>query len=194
MTRGHSKGLVDFNPEPERVIRRYKKEEKFKAEASSTSLGEEAPKEEMNIQEEDPVGDPPPPHQIVQNRGRMDGLPRTNLDYSRPDLQGITSSVVRPRVQANNFEIKPSMIKMVQDNAQFEGLQDEDPTTHVRLFLELCDTFKFNGVREDAKRLRLFPFSLRGKARQWLGNLPNESITTWDDLLMRFMDRYFPPS
>ena len=124
----------------------------------------------------------------------MDDPPRTNLDYCRPNILGITSSIVRPRVQANNFELKASVIKMVQDNAQFEGLQDEDPTTHIRLFLELCDTFKFNGVSKDAVRLRLFPFSLRGRAKQWLGNLPNESITTWDDLLMRFMDRYFPPS
>ena len=80
--------------------------------------------------------------------------------------------------------MKASVIKMVQDNAQFEGLQDGDPITHIRLFLELYDTFKFNGVSEDTVQLRLFLFSLRGKARQWLGNLPSVSITTWDDLLM----------
>ena len=131
MTRGHPKELAEFNPEPQRVFRKSKKE-RFKVEASSAGLEEGQFKEEMeDIQHNDPARDPPPPHPLAQHRGRMDDLPRTNLDYSRPNLQGITSTIVRPRVRVNNFELKASVIKMVQDNAQFEGLQDEDPTTHI---------------------------------------------------------------
>ena len=55
------------------------------------------PKEEMeNVRDDDLVGDPLPPNLIAQHRGRIDDPPRTNLDYSRPNLQGITSSIVRP--------------------------------------------------------------------------------------------------
>ena len=39
---------------------------------------------------------------------------------------------------------------------------------HIRDFMEICDTFKFNGVSEDAVKLRVFPFSLRDKAKGWL--------------------------
>ncbi|XP_020272344.1 uncharacterized protein LOC109847526 [Asparagus officinalis] len=68
------------------------------------------------------------------------------------------------------------------------------PTTHSSIFLEYCDTLKMNGVSDDAIKLRLFPFSLRDKARAWLQSLPPGSITTWDQLSEAFLAKYFPPS
>ena len=44
-------------------------------------------------------------------------------------------------------------------------MSKEDPNNHIAEFLELCDTIKMNGVTEDALRLRLFPFTLKDKAR-----------------------------
>ncbi|XP_075475681.1 uncharacterized protein LOC142509402 [Primulina tabacum] len=52
----------------------------------------------------------------------------------------------------------------------------------------------FNGVSDDAVRLRLFPFSLRDKAKSWLNCLPVGSITTWEDMAKAFLIKYFPPS
>ena len=49
-------------------------------------------------------------------------------------------------MDANNFELKPSLIQMVQSNDQFRGTGDEDPTMHLTNFLELCGTLKMNGV------------------------------------------------
>ena len=50
---------------------------------------------------------------------------------------------------------------MVQNN-QFSGLSNEDPNSHLEVFLEIVDTVKMNGVSDDAIRLRLFPFCLQG--------------------------------
>ncbi|KAH0699274.1 hypothetical protein KY284_013489 [Solanum tuberosum] len=47
-------------------------------------------------------------------------------------------------------------------------------------------------VSDDAFRLRLFPFSLKGKARTWLDDLPARSIHNWDELLEAFLDEFFP--
>ena len=36
---------------------------------------------------------------------------RLRLDYARPSLIGIESSIMRPAVAVNNFEIKPNIIQ-----------------------------------------------------------------------------------
>ncbi|GJX20041.1 zinc finger, CCHC-type containing protein [Tanacetum coccineum] len=41
-------------------------------------------------------------------------------------------------------------------------------------------------------RLRLFQFSLRDQARNWLERLPTGSISTWEDLTTRFLAQFFP--
>ena len=70
----------------------------------------------------------------------------------------------------------------------------EDPSFHLSVFLEVCDTLKINGASTDAIRLRLFPFSLRDKARAWLHSLLPGSISSWDELTKAFFARFFPPS
>ncbi|GJV84288.1 RNA-directed DNA polymerase, eukaryota, reverse transcriptase zinc-binding domain protein [Tanacetum coccineum] len=42
--------------------------------------------------------------------------------------------------------------------------------------------------------LILFPFSLKGAAETWLENEPPCSITTWDDLVSKFLNRFYPHS
>ena len=98
----------------------------------------------------------------------------------------------RPAIQANNFELKSITFKLLQ-GIQFHGLAHEDPNAHILNFLEVCDTVKFKGVRDDAIRLRLFSFSLNDKAKHWLISEPPDSITSWDDLSNKFLARFFPP-
>ena len=80
------------------------------------------------------------------------GVPnRTLKDYSIPNVR--VSSIRRPPIQANNFEIKSTIIQMIQSLVQFGGLANDDPNLHIANFLEICDTFKHNGVTDDAIRL-----------------------------------------
>ncbi|KAF7827348.1 uncharacterized protein G2W53_018512 [Senna tora] len=118
---------------------------------------------------------------------------RNVSDYAIPKLDGLQHSIWRPSIQANNFEIKPATIQLLQANGQFGGSPIEDPNNHILNFLEICDTFKHNGVSDDAIRLRLFPFSLRDKAKVWLQSLPEGSISKWEELAQQFLTKYFPP-
>ncbi|KAJ9177056.1 hypothetical protein P3X46_012309 [Hevea brasiliensis] len=97
--------------------------------------------------------------------------PRLLRDYRAPSVQGFQPSVTRPIVEANNFELKPAWLQMIQQT-QFVGSPTEDPHYHLQCFLAFCDTFKMNGVSDQAIRLRAFPFSLRDKARKWLLSQP----------------------
>src|SRR5262249_45777508 len=119
---------------------------------------------------------------------------RTMMDYVKPSFDGMSSSITRPVVATNTFEIKPTIIQIIQNTVQFGGLPSEDPNAYIASFLETCDTFKANGMSNDAIQLRLFPFSLRDRAKGWLNTLPSGSITTWDGLVEKFLTKYFPPS
>ncbi|GJW97274.1 MAK10-like protein [Tanacetum coccineum] len=47
-------------------------------------------------------------------------------------------------------------------------------------------------IREK-RSVRLFQFSLRDQASNWLERLPAGSISTWEDLTTRFLAQFFPP-
>jgi hypothetical protein len=40
----------------------------------------------------------------------------------------------------------------------------------------------------------LFPFSLRGRAKDWLLSLPRNSIDSWDKCKDAFIGKYYPPT
>ncbi|XP_045802435.1 uncharacterized protein LOC123896027 [Trifolium pratense] len=114
-------------------------------------------------------------------------------DYAVPSEEEPHSSIAPPNIEARNFELKPALLQIVQQN-QFSGSPTEDPNLHLSVFVQYADTIKANGVEPEAIRLRLFPFSLRDRARAWLQALPSNSITTWNELKKQFLARYFPPS
>ena len=89
-----------------------------------------------------------------------------------------------------NFELKPGVIHMAQA-IPFCGLATEDANNHLQQFLEICSTFTMKGASADAVKLRLFPFSLVGKTKQWF-YLNRATLTTWDACSNSFLAKYFP--
>ncbi|KAF7839815.1 uncharacterized protein G2W53_008297 [Senna tora] len=125
---------------------------------------------------------PSSPESIHSEEAEMAEQNNRNVsDYATPKLDGLQHSIRRPSIQANNFEIKPTTIQLLQANGQFGGSLIEDPNNHILNFLEICDTFKHNGVSDDAIRLRLFPFSLRDKAKIQgiIEKCPHHGLPKW---------------
>nr|GEZ21246.1 hypothetical protein [Tanacetum cinerariifolium] len=54
--------------------------------------------------------------------------------------------------------------------------------------------FRHPEVPNTTIKLLLFPFSLEGEARIWLDKKPLKSILTWEDLVSKFINQFFPPS
>ncbi|GKB83174.1 reverse transcriptase domain-containing protein, partial [Tanacetum coccineum] len=101
--------------------------------------------------------------------------------------------IVVLEITANNFEIKHGLHNLVQ-NKQFFGHDKEDPHAHIRYFNKITSMMKFPNVLSTSVKLMLFPFSLEGAARIWLDKEPLQSILTWDDLVSKFINKFFPPS
>ena len=75
--------------------------------------------------------------------------------------------IVKPDFGAENFELKPHLIQMMERN-QFGGHPTESPHDHIADFIERCDTVTAKDLSMEAVRMRLFPFSLKDKAKSWL--------------------------
>ncbi|GJU19245.1 reverse transcriptase domain-containing protein [Tanacetum coccineum] len=116
---------------------------------------------------------------------------RTMAQMLQAPIEGYEDAIVVPPINANNFELKQPLINLVQSN-KFTGRQD--PHNHLRFFNKVTSTFRHPEVPNTSVKLLLFPFSLDGEARDWLDKEPPRSILTWDDLVSKFINQFFPPS
>ncbi|XP_022856879.1 uncharacterized protein LOC111377952 [Olea europaea var. sylvestris] len=104
------------------------------------------------------------------------------------------SSIVYPEFGVNNFQIRADWTNLMSNTLQFYGLPHENPNTHISRFLRNCQNCHAPRVNEDAIKLRLFPYTLRDAALEWLDAEPDRSITTWEELTRKFCNKFFPPA
>nr|GEV10353.1 hypothetical protein [Tanacetum cinerariifolium] len=118
---------------------------------------------------------------------------RTMAELLRAPTEGYAEAIVVPLILADQFELKHSLINMMTTD-QFFRLEKENPHDHIRWFNKITSTIKYKDVSNSAIKLMLFPFSLTGAARRWLKKEPPRSIQTWEDLVFKFINEFFPPS
>nr|GFA19839.1 hypothetical protein [Tanacetum cinerariifolium] len=116
---------------------------------------------------------------------------RTMAQMLQAPIEGYEDAIVVPQINANNFKLKQTLINLVQSN-QFTGRQDLH--NNLRFFNKVTFTFRHPEVPNTTIKLLLFPFSLEGEARIWLDKEPPRSILTWEDLISKFINQFFPPS
>ncbi|GJW56585.1 reverse transcriptase domain-containing protein [Tanacetum coccineum] len=117
----------------------------------------------------------------------------TMAELLRAPTDGYAEAIVVPPIHAEHFELKHSLINLVTSK-QFFGFEKEDPHAHIRYFNKITSTLKYKDVPETSIKLMLFLFSIDGPARIWLDKEPPRSILTWDDLVSKFINHFFPPS
>ncbi|GKA61069.1 reverse transcriptase domain-containing protein [Tanacetum coccineum] len=118
---------------------------------------------------------------------------RTMAQLLEAPTEGYEDAIIVPEISADNFELKHGLLTLVR-NKQFFGHDKEDPHAHIRYFNKITSTMKFLNVPSTSVKLMLFPFSLEGTARIWLEKEPPRLILTWDDLVSKFINKFFPPS
>ncbi|GJW23082.1 reverse transcriptase domain-containing protein [Tanacetum coccineum] len=117
----------------------------------------------------------------------------TIVEFLRAPIEGYAEEIVVPPILAEHFELKHSLINMMTLD-QFFGLKKDNPHDHIRWFNKITSTIKYKDVPNLEIKLMLFPFSLAGAACRWLEKEPPRSILTWEDLVSKFINEFFPPS
>ncbi|CAN6486690.1 unnamed protein product [Victoria cruziana] len=92
-------------------------------------------------------------------------LPRLLREFFIPIEYDRGAGGMRPHIGVAHYEIKASTINMLPS---FHRLASEDHYRHLDEFLDVCATVRISHIEDDALRLRLFPFSLKEKAKDWL--------------------------
>ncbi|GJU51597.1 reverse transcriptase domain-containing protein [Tanacetum coccineum] len=92
---------------------------------------------------------------------------RTMEELLQAPTEGYGEAIVIPKINADHFEIKTDLLQLVQASPD---------------------------VPNDVIKLMMFPYSLEGAARVWYEKEPPNSILTWEDLVTKFVNQFFPPS
>ncbi|KAF7134534.1 hypothetical protein RHSIM_Rhsim08G0061100 [Rhododendron simsii] len=116
---------------------------------------------------------------------------RTMSDYLNPARTTPRPTIVLPATtEANTFTVKMHHINMMPS---FYGKDKECPYTHMRAFEELVSTIVSTPAQLESAKLKLFPFSVKDKAKIWLNNMRPQSLANWADLSKAFYMKFFPP-
>ena len=116
-------------------------------------------------------------------------MAKTLRQYSAPSSRHIPT-VLNNDQDKDGFELKSGLVNMVQASP-FCSKESEDANAHLQNFLEVSSTINPRGTTMDIVHLRLFPFSLLGKAKTWFYT-NKADFTTWDAFSNAFLTKYFP--
>ncbi|KAI3766396.1 hypothetical protein L2E82_16453 [Cichorium intybus] len=130
------------------------------------------------------------------------GYPAQLLYFAQPRGQSVashfqpqeyddSSPIYIPDDVEHHVEIRPQLIGIL---TQFRGYKTDDPYNHLYAFLAVANANTPRNANRDAFRLRLFPFTLKDKAKYWFTSLPSNSITSWDQLKVKFLQEFYPAS
>ncbi|KAK8684161.1 hypothetical protein V6N13_040192 [Hibiscus sabdariffa] len=184
MTRANPQGpRFDLDPEIERTQKQLKQRIRDLMEVNRNNG--QPPADGQNIPARADGVIIPPAQQMNQQ------LPaRTVRDYLAEDLEGLNPTVTMPDFEVEHFELKPVMFNMLNTLGQFGGTPNENARHHLKSFLDICNSFKIHGVSNDVLKLKLFPYSLRDKAKTWLNNLQPGSLQSWTQLCRSFLAKF----
>ena len=92
-------------------------------------------------------------------------------DFTNTKNNDFISTPIAPLTNAESCEINTALLNLVMKDP-FSGLPSEDAATHLNSLVDLCDMQKKKDVDNDIAKLKLFPFSLRDRAKAWFSSFP----------------------
>lgn len=123
-------------------------------------------------------------------------VPKVALyDWAQPTANNLATAITVPQIQEESFQLTNNMVHLLQIKGLLSGSCVEDPQQHRKNFLSICVTQRQPNVTPEAiKLLLLFPFLVMGEVQIWLNSLPINYITTWEELVKQFVNKFYPPN
>ncbi|GJR11986.1 hypothetical protein Tco_0794638 [Tanacetum coccineum] len=87
------------------------------------------------------------------------------------------------------IEIQGTFLEKIRNDA-FNGNKGENAYEHINKFLGVVGPIKINGLTQDQFWLSIFPISLTGAAYEWFTTECMGSITTWDNMIKKFIPKF----
>ncbi|KAL6342494.1 hypothetical protein AAG906_011184 [Vitis piasezkii] len=126
----------------------------------------------------------PTPEDQHSHQGRQDNPNefRSMRDRMHPPRMSAPSCIVPPTEQ---LVIRPYLVPLLPT---FHGMESENPYAHIKEFEDVCNTFQEGGASIDLMRLKLFPFTLKDKAKIWLNSLRPRKNEKFYECWERYME------
>ena len=128
----------------------------------------------------------PEEQQSWQGIERNPNAYRSMRDHIHPPRMSAPSCIVP---SAEQMVIRPHIVPLLPT---LHGMESENPYSHIREVEEVCNTFKEETATVDLMRLKIFPFTLKDKAKFWLNSLRPRSIRKWAKMQVEFLKKFFP--
>ncbi|GJU94442.1 reverse transcriptase domain-containing protein [Tanacetum coccineum] len=113
--------------------------------------------------------------------------------HKRP-LIGRGGPIAPTTIPGTDFVLKNHIVQLLRQNCQINGFKDEDANEHLDKYLSISQFIKQNRVSQDIINLNLFPFSLTHEAESWFYHLKTHYIHTWEEMVSKFLSKYYPYS
>ena len=129
-----------------------------------------------------------PPHEKQQSQQGVErnlNAFRSMRDHIHPPRMSAPSCIMP---STEEMVVKPYLVPLLPT---FHGMENENHYTHIREFEEVCNTFKEDTTTVDLIRLKIFPFTLKDKAKIWLNSLRPRTIRNWTEMQAEFLKKIF---
>jgi hypothetical protein len=114
-------------------------------------------------------------------------------ELAMPSMEDIEMPKSDLALATAHYEVKPRIIKLLATKP-FRGSEGDNPYRHIKEFTMICNTVQQEGVPAAWFKWNLFPFSLGDEARRWYTLVSVEAKENWDELVKKFLLKFFPIS
>ena len=144
----------------------------------------ESIEEEIHSKRENMEGNP----NDLQNQTVDQNARRMKIrEYSDPSESQAYTRISAPLAENITFRIDPHMLQLLPT---FYGRFNEEPYDFLEEFTDICMSYNYSGVSQEHLKMRVFPFALKDRAKDWFKSIGQE-FRSWSEIEKCFLKKFY---